>query len=130
MTPLTIAVVAEQRSSYLQDGFTEQDCAALTHDGEAEDIVTTLNSLGHQVILVPGITSLVQHLASGDQRDWDLVFNVAQGFFGSAREAQVPALLEAYQVPFTFADADTMTLCQNKRNTKVRRDESWTGFGC
>ncbi|KAL4950717.1 glutathione synthetase ATP-binding domain-like protein [Aspergillus filifer] len=122
MAPLTIAVVSEQRSSYLQDGFSQQDCAALTHDGEAEEIVATLKSLRHQAILVPGIKALVQRLAKGDQRQWDLVFNVAQGFFGSAREAQVPALLEAYQVPFTFANADTMGLCQNKRNTKIVLD--------
>ncbi|KAL4793553.1 glutathione synthetase ATP-binding domain-like protein [Aspergillus venezuelensis] len=122
MAPLTIAVVSEQRSSYLQDGFSQQDCAALTHDGETEAIVATLKNLGHKTILVPGIKDLVQHLASGNQRQWDLVFNVAQGFFGSAREAQVPALLEAYRVPFTFADADTMGLCQNKRNTKIVLD--------
>ncbi|KAL4965848.1 D-alanine--D-alanine ligase family protein [Aspergillus stella-maris] len=122
MAPLTIAVISEQRSSYLQDGFSQQDCAALTHDGETEAIVATLKNLGHKTILVPGIKALVQHLAKGDQEQWGLVFNVAQGFFGSAREAQVPALLEAYQVPFTFADADTMGLCQNKRNTKIVLD--------
>ncbi|KAI9036460.1 D-alanine--D-alanine ligase family protein [Aspergillus affinis] len=122
MPRLTIAVVSEQRSSYLQDGFSQEDCAALTHDGEVEGIVTTLKKLGHHVVLVRGIRSLVQHLANSGERDWDLVFNIAQGFFGSAREAQVPALLEAYEIPYTFADAATIALCQNKSITKIVLD--------
>ncbi|KAH8425156.1 D-alanine--D-alanine ligase family protein [Aspergillus melleus] len=122
MPRLTIAVVSEQRSSYLQDGFSQQDCAALPHDGEVDGIVTALKKIGHHVVLVPGIKSLVQHLATGGEKEWDLVFNIAQGFFGSAREAQVPALLDAYEVPYTFADAATMALCQNKLNTKIVLD--------
>lgn len=117
---LNIALVAEQRSAFLQDGYSEEDCAALTHEGEVRAVATTLKQLGHHVTLVQGIQGLVQHLASGDYRPWDLVFNMAQGFHGTSRESQVPALLEAYRIPYTFADAATMALCQNKARTKVQ----------
>lgn len=117
---LNIALVAEQRSSFLQNGYSEEDCAALTHEGEVRAVAGTLNKLGHHVTLVQGIQALVQHLASGDYKPWDMVFNMAQGFHGTARESQVPALLEAYRIPYTFADAATMALCQNKARTKVQ----------
>ncbi|RJE18808.1 D-ala D-ala ligase [Aspergillus sclerotialis] len=116
---LEIVLVAEQRSTYLQLGYSDEDCAALTHDGEVRAVSNTLKQLGHHVTHVSGVQSLVQQLAVGNYRNWDLVFNMAQGFHGTARESQVPALLEAYQIPYTFADAATMALCQNKANTKI-----------
>jgi hypothetical protein len=121
---LRIALIAENRPDYVRAGYSEEDCAALTHDGEVYAVSTTLKKLGHHVTVVAGIQSLVQHLATGAHRDWDLAFNMAQGFHGSAREAQVPGLLEAYQIPYTFADAATMALCQNKAYTKVTAPNS------
>ncbi|KAB8200688.1 hypothetical protein BDV34DRAFT_204217 [Aspergillus parasiticus] len=44
---------------------------------------------------------------------------MTEGLHGTAREGQVPALLEAYRVPFTFSDAATMTLCLDKGTTKM-----------
>jgi D-alanine-D-alanine ligase-like ATP-grasp enzyme len=117
--PLNIALIAEQRSTYRDQGYSEEECAALTHSGEVEAVLSTLEKLGHHVTLVPGIQSLVKHLAVGTNKDWDLFFNMAQGFHGLAREAQVPALLDAYQALYTFSDAATMALCQNKAHTKV-----------
>ncbi|KAJ6070890.1 hypothetical protein N7467_012209 [Penicillium canescens] len=122
MSCLNIALVFEQRSFYLQLGYSEEQCAALTHDGEIDAVRTTLERLGHHVTLVPGIQFLVQLLAAGKDKGWDLVFNTAQGFHGPARESQVPAVLEAYQLPYTFSDAATMTLCQNKPITKIILD--------
>jgi D-alanine-D-alanine ligase len=117
---LSIALIAEQRSFFLKLGYTEEECAALTHDGEIQAVAMTLKSLGHDVTLVPGIQSLVEHLAAGRHVEWDLAFNMAQGFHGSARESHVPALLDSYRIPYTFSDAGTMALCQNKANTKVQ----------
>jgi D-alanine-D-alanine ligase len=116
---IKIALVAERRSDYLDNGYSEDECAALPHYGEVDKVLETLESLNHRVTLLLGIHSLVQQLAAGNHRDWDLVFNMSQGFNGKAREFQVPALLEAYQIPFTFADAATMALCQDKALTKV-----------
>jgi D-alanine-D-alanine ligase-like ATP-grasp enzyme len=116
---LNIALIAEQRSTYHDQGYSEEECAALPHNGEADKVLTALQELGHHVTLVPGIQALVKHLACGTHKGWDLAFNIAQGFHGLAREAQIPALLDAYQVPYTFSDAATMALCQNKVSTKV-----------
>jgi D-alanine-D-alanine ligase len=37
-------------------------------------------------------------------RRWDLVFNIAEGVRGRSREAQVPGLLEMFDIPYTFSD--------------------------
>lgn len=121
---LKIALIAEQRSHYLKLGYTAEECAALTHDGEVEAVAATLKALGHDVTLVPGVQPLTEHLAAGKHNDWDLAFNMAQGFHGTARESHVPALLEAYLIPCTFSDSATMALCQNKANTKVSAKRS------
>ena len=73
----------------------------------------------HEVLLIPDYRSLVARLAAGEGETWDLVFNTTEGVHGMAREAQVPALLETYQIPFTFSCAATMMLCLDKAKTKV-----------
>jgi D-alanine-D-alanine ligase len=63
-------------------------------------------------VRIGDIARLVQFVAAG--RHVDLVFNYAAGWWGRAREAQVPALLEALRIPCTGADAFTLTLCIDK----------------
>jgi len=54
---------------------------------------------------------------------WELVFNIAEGLKGVGREAQVPALLEAYDIPCTFSDTLVMALALHKGMAKrVVRD--------
>ena len=116
---LKIALVFDDKAEYLRLGYSEEDCCDLVHDGEIGPIREALEASGHQVTLVPGIHALVKHLGEHKGEGWDLAFNMAEGFFGTAREAQVPCLLEAYQVPFTFSGAATMALCLDKAHTKV-----------
>ena len=40
----------------------------------------------------------------------DIVFNIAEGFRGRNREAQVPALLELLDIPYTGSDPATLSL--------------------
>ena len=68
------------------------------------------------------IRSLTQRLAAGER--WDFVFNICEGLAGAGREAQVPALLEAYGIPCSFSDSLVMALCLHKGLTKhVLRDK-------
>ena len=51
------------------------------------------------------------------------MFNIAEGLFGIGREAQVPALLDLYNLPYTFSDPLVMSLTLHKALTKrVVRD--------
>ncbi|HEX6986012.1 MAG TPA: D-alanine--D-alanine ligase, partial [Planctomycetaceae bacterium] len=64
---------------------------------------------------------LTRRLVAGDR--WDLVFNICEGLRGLAREAQVPAILELYEIPYTFSDALVMAVSLHKGMTKaVLRD--------
>ena len=116
-TPLTIALIYDYVSSGQLLGLSPKDS-----DPSIKGISAALEALGHRVVHIEGLSTLVSQLANGNYTQWDLAFNVAGGMFGLAREAQVPCLLEAYGVPFTFSDAATTSLCSDKGRTKVRKD--------
>lgn len=48
----------------------------------------------------------------------DIVFNIAEGRGGEAREAQVPCILELLGIPYTGSGPLTLALCLNKARTK------------
>ncbi len=48
----------------------------------------------------------------------DIVFNIAEGMYGSSREAQIPAMLEFLQIPYTGSDPLTLSICLDKARTK------------
>ncbi len=56
--------------------------------------------------------------ASRPVHRWDLVFNVAEGLYGRSREAQVPAILEAFNIIYTFSDPLTLALSLDKAAAK------------
>ena len=48
----------------------------------------------------------------------DICFNICEGHFGDAREAQVPALLEMLRIPYTGSRVLTLALALDKPMTK------------
>ncbi len=48
----------------------------------------------------------------------DIVFNIAEGANGVSREAQIPAILEMLNIPYTGSDALTLATCLDKARTK------------
>ena len=115
-SPLCIALIYDDKSSWHSLGLRPNES-----DHSIEGITATLEALGHSVICIDGLKALVSHLANGNHTSWDLAINIAEGMFGLAREAQVPCILEAYEIPFTFSDAATTSLCLDKGRTKVRK---------
>lgn len=107
-------------------GFSEDECEELISDVEIDALTLALRSLGHTVQVVGDIKDLVARLARHQNVIWDLVFSVSEGMYGPAREAQVPALLEAYQITFVGADAAATVLCHDKAKTKVTSMEIFT----
>ena len=120
-SPLNIALIYDDKSSW-------HSCGLLPNESDhgTKGITATLEALGHHVVCIDGLKALVSHLANGNHSSWDLAFNIAEGMFGLAREAQVPCILEAYEVPFTFSDAATTSLCLDKGRTKVRKSSGVT----
>ncbi len=48
----------------------------------------------------------------------DIVFNIAEGIYGRGREAQVPAILNFYKIPFTGSDETTLCIALDKALAK------------
>ena len=118
---MKIGVTYDLREDYLALGYDEAQTAEFDRPDTIEAIVQALQALGYQTDCIGNIISLAQRLVSGDR--WDMVFNIAEGLKGFGREAQVPALLEAYDIPYTFSDPLVMSLTLHKGLTKrVIRD--------
>lgn len=69
----------------------------------------------HDVILVEANESAFGKLKEIKP---DIVFNVAEGFSGISREAQIPAMLDLLQIPYTGSDPLTLATCLDKARTK------------
>ena len=52
------------------------------------------------------------------RKDFDIVFNLAEGFVGADREAQFPALMEMLGIPYTGSGPLTLALALDKARTK------------
>lgn len=48
----------------------------------------------------------------------DIVFNIAEGLNGVSREAQIPAMLEMLNIPYTGSDPLTLAICLDKSRAK------------
>lgn len=118
---MLVGMTYDLRSEYLAKGFSEEEVAEFDSPRTVEGIETALKAAGHQCDRIGSLPSLVGRLAQGDR--WDLVFNIAEGLGRYGREAQIPALLEYYGVPYTFADPLTLCLTLHKGMAKrVVRD--------
>jgi D-alanine-D-alanine ligase len=111
-----IGFTYDLRDDYLREGLNEEEAAELDVPETIDAIAATLASLGHAVDRIGGIANLTARLAAGDR--WDLVFNYAEGLYGFAREAQVPALLDAFRIPYTFSDGLVFALTLHKGMAK------------
>jgi D-alanine-D-alanine ligase len=98
----TIGLAYDLRTDYIAEGFLPEQVAEFDSEETIEALAQTLGSLGFEVCRIGHGRSLCQRLSQGDR--WDLVFNVAEGLRGRSREAQVPAILELFDIPYTFSD--------------------------
>jgi D-alanine-D-alanine ligase len=112
-----IGLTYDLRSDYLAAGYGEEATAEFDQVGTIEAIDGALCELGHTTDRVGHARNLIERLAAGDR--WDLVFNICEGLHGLGREAQVPAILDVYEIPYTFADPAALCVCLDKALTKT-----------
>jgi D-alanine-D-alanine ligase len=113
---MIIGLTYDLRSDYLAAGFDELETAEFDRADTITALETALRELGHEPVRIGHARQLMHQLTAG--RRWDLVFNIAEGLRGPAREAQIPAILEVYEIPYTFADPLVMSLALHKGITK------------
>jgi D-alanine-D-alanine ligase len=116
-----IGISYDLREDYLAQGYSKEETAEFDRPDTIRAIASSLAALGHQPDPIGNVRQLAARLVAGER--WDLVFNIAEGLKGYGRESQVPALLEAYDIPYTFSDTLTLALSLHKGQCKrVIRD--------
>jgi D-alanine-D-alanine ligase len=116
-----IGVTYDLRADYLAMGYGMEETAEFDSEITIAAICEALDGLGHEPVRIGTVRKLAERLVSGER--WDAVFNFCEGLKGVAREAQVPALLEAYDIPYVFSDPLTLALALDKSMAKrVVRD--------
>lgn len=118
---MKVGFTYDLRADYLAMGYSEEETAEFDSEITIDAIADAIASHGHEVVRVGNIFALTRALAAGER--FDLVFNIAEGLYGYGREAAVPALLEAYRIPYTFSDPLTLSVALHKGMAKrVVRD--------
>jgi D-alanine-D-alanine ligase len=115
-TCVRIGFTYDLKDDYLALGLAEHQVAEFDSASTIEAIARALTELGHEVERVGHVRALAARLVAG----WrcDLVFNIAEGVAGFGRESQIPALLEAYEIPYTFSDPLVCALTLHKGMAK------------
>lgn len=87
-----------------------------------EAIMAAIESDGHSTVFLSADPSLIDRLREDRP---DICFNLSEGIYGDAREAQVPALLEILRIPYTASRILTNAVALDKTLTK----RVWQNFG-
>ena len=113
---MKIGITYDLRIEYLALGYSEEETAEFDRPDTIQAIENTLKELGFKTERIGHVRSLAKQLVKG--KKWDLVFNIAEGIRGFGREAQVPSLLDAYDIPYTFSDPLVLAVTLHKGMTK------------
>lgn len=113
---MRIGLTYDLRDDYRALGYSEEALAEFDSPETIEELEATLQRLGFQTDRIGHVRALAERLVRGET--WDLVFNIAEGVQGRSREAQVPALLEAYGVPYLLSDPLTCAATLDKAVAK------------
>jgi D-alanine-D-alanine ligase len=113
---MDIGITFDAKDDPLYAPFGGEERAELDSGDTIQAISEGLASLGHNSEPIGHIRNLVDRLSRGER--WDLIFNFSEGFFGPARESQIPGLLEAYRIPYTFADPLVLAVTLDKGQAK------------
>ncbi|HPD56728.1 MAG TPA: hypothetical protein P5294_07645 [Smithellaceae bacterium] len=113
---IKVGLTYDLRDDYLKEGYSPEEIAEFDFPGTIDALEKVILELGFQPERIGNVKALIRRVAAGER--WDLVFNIAEGMYGFGREAQVPAILDAYNIPYTFSDPLALTLTLHKGITK------------
>lgn len=114
---LRVGLTYDLRDDYLAAGHGLEETAEMDKPETIAALGAALRRCGHVPVRIGSARDLVEALAAGER--WDLVFNIAEGLHGRARESLVPALLDAYRIPYTFSDPLVLAVALDKAVAKT-----------
>lgn len=113
---MRVAVLANlKKNAPTWDGMLSDQWDDLDSEKTIQSLIGALNYGGHEATFLEGDMSLYDHLRALKP---DICFNICEGHFGDAREAQVPALLEMLRIPYTGSRVMALALALDKPMTK------------
>ena len=116
-----VGITYDLKSEYLANGYTPEEVAEFDNIDTIEGIENALHSNGYDTERIGNVRKLISDINAG--KKWDLVFNICEGLNGIGREAQVPAVLDIYNIPYTFSDVLVLSMTLHKGIAKrVIRD--------
>jgi hypothetical protein len=87
---------------------------AITCDEKSSTVATAariLEEMGHTANLIEGTVPLVQRLAQGER--WEFVLNLSRGGLRKDGQTQIPTVLEAFRIPYSFSEPLPATLASD-----------------
>lgn len=113
---MRVGLTYDLRDDYLAAGYSEVETAEFDQPETIDAIAGALQRQGLAVDRIGSAQQLTARLVAGDR--WDLVFNFCEGLYGFGRESLVPALLDAWQIPYVFSDPLACALTLHKGMAK------------
>ncbi|MBM4221193.1 MAG: D-alanine--D-alanine ligase, partial [Gammaproteobacteria bacterium] len=113
---MRVGLTYDLRDEYLAAGYSEVETAEFDQLETIDAIAGALQRQGLAVERIGSAQRLTTRLVAGDR--WDLVFNFCEGLYGYGRESLVPALLDAWQIPYVFSDPLACALTLHKGMAK------------
>jgi len=113
---MIVGLTYDLREEYLKEGYSEDETAEFDRPDTIAAIENSLRELGYRPECIGHARQLAQQLLSGKR--WDIVFNIAEGLYGLGRESLVPALLDAYRIPYVFSDPVVLGISLHKAFAK------------
>ena len=113
---LSIGLCYDLKDDYLRDGFSPEDVLEFDSEETVAGLEAAMAAIGHTTERIGRGRELARRFVDGER--WDLVFNICEGVWGRSREAQVPALCELFDQPYTFADPLTCAVTLDKAVAK------------
>ena len=113
--PMQVGVVFNLKHAEQSRSAAPDDQAEYDNMETVLAIERALRRQGCQTVLLEADEELPEKLR---RHRPDFVFNIAEGRGGRAREAQVPALLTLFDIPYTGSDETTLCIALDKALTK------------
>jgi len=97
------------------EGMAEDQWDDLDSEKTIESLTKAIRAGGNVCEFFEGDLSLVEKLPKFQP---DICFNICESHFGSAREAQIPSILEMMRIPYTGSNNLALALALDKPTTK------------
>jgi D-alanine-D-alanine ligase len=111
-----VALLANlKKNAPIIEGMSKDRWADLDSEKTVNALVEAIRAGGHDCEFLEGDITLMDKVRKMKP---DICFNICEGHFGDAREAQVPALLEMLRIPYTGSKVLALALTLDKPMTK------------